>query len=156
QMVSGTYERNASSHKLMKIIQLEEGRQTLREALQDIAGQSGLRLSYSKQLIPLTKMVNVRQSRATVEQALWSVLQETSLRFGLSATGQLFFFKVPEINMATQQEVINGTVTDAATGETLPGVNVLVKSTTTGTATDVNGEYELTVSSLQDTLVFSF
>src|SRR5699024_7691344 len=41
-------------------------------------------------------------------------------------------------------------------GETLPGVNILVKGTTTGTSTDDEGNFVLDVSSLQDTLVVSF
>ncbi|HLR31213.1 MAG TPA: carboxypeptidase-like regulatory domain-containing protein, partial [Fodinibius sp.] len=51
---------------------------------------------------------------------------------------------------------VSGTVTDAQSGETLPGVNVMVKGTTTGTSTGSDGNYEFNVSSLQDTLVFSF
>lgn len=57
-----------------------------------------------------------------------------------------------EINL----EQVTGTVTDAGTGEPLPGVNVVVKGTTTGTSTDSEGNYELNAPSLQDTLVFSF
>lgn len=62
----------------------------------------------------------------------------------------------PEAQKAVQQETVGGTVTDAESGETLPGVNVMVKSTTTGTSTNSEGAFELTVESLQDTLVFSF
>ncbi|HLR31397.1 MAG TPA: carboxypeptidase-like regulatory domain-containing protein, partial [Fodinibius sp.] len=51
---------------------------------------------------------------------------------------------------------ISGTVTDSLSEETLPGVNVMVKGTTTGTSTDTDGNFELTVPSLQDTLVVSF
>ncbi len=51
---------------------------------------------------------------------------------------------------------VNGTVTSAMDGETLPGVNISVKGTSAGTSTDANGEYSLTVSSESDTLVFSF
>lgn len=54
------------------------------------------------------------------------------------------------------QTTVSGTVTDAATGETLPGVNVSVKGTTTGTSTGSMGVYTLTVPSGQDTLVFSY
>lgn len=53
-------------------------------------------------------------------------------------------------------EQISGTVSDAQTGEVLPGVNILVKGTDSGTSTDAEGAFELTVPSLQDTLVFSF
>jgi TonB-dependent receptor len=38
---------------------------------------------------------------------------------------------------------ISGQVTDASTGETLPGANVVVKGTTVGVATDVDGRYTL-------------
>lgn len=53
-------------------------------------------------------------------------------------------------------EVITGTVTDAQTGEALPGVNVILKGTTTGTSTGSEGDFKLDVPSLQDTLMFSF
>src|SRR5699024_6681074 len=56
----------------------------------------------------------------------------------------------------TARETISGTVTDASTGEILPGVNILVKGTSTGASTDAEGQYELTVESLQDTLVVSY
>lgn len=54
------------------------------------------------------------------------------------------------------QEVVRGQVSDGETGETIPGVNILVKGTTTGTTTDAEGRFEVIVSSLNDTLVFSF
>lgn len=38
---------------------------------------------------------------------------------------------------------IRGTVTDAATGEALPGVNVVIEGSTTGAATDLNGNYAI-------------
>jgi len=50
---------------------------------------------------------------------------------------------------------ITGKVTDAGTGQSLPGVSVLVKGTTTGTITDLNGVYSLNVKT-GSSLVFSF
>ena len=52
-------------------------------------------------------------------------------------------------------KVITGVVTDAATGEALPGVSILIKGTSTGAITDVGGNYSITVSN-SDILVFSF
>lgn len=54
------------------------------------------------------------------------------------------------------QTTVSGTVTDAETGETLPGVNISVQGTATGTSTGADGRYSLTVPSARDTLVFSF
>jgi len=57
---------------------------------------------------------------------------------------------------AFAQQQISGTVTDAQTGESLPGASVSVPGTTTGTATDIDGQYELTVDADADSLRFSF
>ncbi len=54
-----------------------------------------------------------------------------------------------------QERVVSGTVSDE-TGAPMPGVNVLVKGTNSGTATDANGQYRLSVNSDQAVLVFSF
>lgn len=53
------------------------------------------------------------------------------------------------------EQNITGKVTDGESGEPLPGVNVLVKNTTIGTVTDVNGNYSLNVPDEAATLVFS-
>lgn len=44
---------------------------------------------------------------------------------------------------AVAQGTLAGTVTDATTGETIPGANVLVIGTTRGAATNVDGRYEI-------------
>lgn len=51
--------------------------------------------------------------------------------------------------------VITGVVTDEQ-GQTLPGVNVIVKGTTQGTTTDTEGEYTITVADQSAVLIFSF
>jgi TonB-linked SusC/RagA family outer membrane protein len=50
---------------------------------------------------------------------------------------------------------ISGTVTDASSGDALPGVNVLVKGTTRGTVTDLEGKYSIEVSA-GEVLSFSY
>ncbi|MEQ9049686.1 MAG: TonB-dependent receptor [Marinoscillum sp.] len=54
-----------------------------------------------------------------------------------------------------QERTVTGTVTDAETGEAVPGANVVEKGTTNGTITDFNGQYKLAVGD-GATLVFSF
>ena len=55
-----------------------------------------------------------------------------------------------------QERTIKGKVTSAEDGTTIPGVNVVVKGTTTGTVTDINGDYTLSAPSSGAVLVFSF
>lgn len=66
----------------------------------------------------------------------------------------LFAFCSMQIVLA--QKVITGTVTDAKDGTTLPGVNVVVKGTVTGTMTDLNGTYSLKLPANAQSLMFSF
>jgi len=53
-----------------------------------------------------------------------------------------------------QNVTIKGKVTDATTGETLPGVSVIIKGTTNGTQTDASGAFALSAPS-NSTLSFS-
>jgi len=44
-----------------------------------------------------------------------------------------------------QERTVAGKVTSMDDGESLPGVNVVVKGTTTGTVTDFDGNYKLSL-----------
>ena len=57
--------------------------------------------------------------------------------------------------LAFQQQVITGKVTDLENNAPLPGVNILAKGTTTGTVTDLSGNYRLAVGDEVTTLVFT-
>jgi TonB-linked SusC/RagA family outer membrane protein len=50
---------------------------------------------------------------------------------------------------------ISGTITDGS-GESLPGVNILVKGTAVGTVSDIDGTYRISVPQEGDILIFSF
>jgi TonB-linked SusC/RagA family outer membrane protein len=59
-----------------------------------------------------------------------------------------------QVTLFGQEKQVKGTVTDAS-GASMPGVNVMLKGTQTGTVTDINGNYSI-VASEKDILVFSF
>ena len=71
--------------------------------------------------------------------------------------GQISIAADRQINVSSEQQqiTITGTVTDEA-GVPIPGVNVLIKETTTGQVTDENGKFSITVPSEEAVLVFSF
>ncbi|MCB0793602.1 MAG: TonB-dependent receptor [Flavobacteriales bacterium] len=59
--------------------------------------------------------------------------------------------------LLAQQYKIRGVVTDGSTGETIIGANVVLKGTTTGATTDINGRFEIGVNELPPyVLVVSF
>tara|TARA_R110001606_G_scaffold221776_2_gene369603 strand:+ start:27911 stop:31216 length:3306 start_codon:yes stop_codon:yes gene_type:complete len=55
-----------------------------------------------------------------------------------------------------QDRVVSGTITSSDDGSSLPGVNVVLKGTTVGTITDIDGNYKISVPAAGGTLVFSF
>ena len=59
-------------------------------------------------------------------------------------------------SLITTQKMIQGKVLSAEDSTPLPGVNIVVKGTTTGTVTDMQGNYQLISSTPDPTLVYSF
>jgi len=67
----------------------------------------------------------------------------------------VFFLMLSGFSVLVAQTV-TGTVTSARDGQTLPGVTIQIKGTTTGAVTDSNGKYSIEVSSGEDVLLISF
>ncbi len=57
---------------------------------------------------------------------------------------------------AIAQRTVSGTVLSEEDGQAVPGVNVLIKGTASGTTTDFDGKYRISVPEEGTTLVFSF
>lgn len=56
--------------------------------------------------------------------------------------------EAPHVAIVQQTVKLKGVVVDASTGEPIIGANVLVKGTTNGTITNVDGEYTLDIPQL--------
>ncbi|AMM51303.1 TonB-dependent receptor [Rufibacter sp. DG15C] len=68
-----------------------------------------------------------------------------------------FVFVLALITQAwAQNRTVTGRVTDAQTGDGMPGVTVQLKGTTNASPTDGDGRYEISVPSTGGTLVFTF
>jgi TonB-dependent starch-binding outer membrane protein SusC len=158
-----------SRSALNKIISMDIKNVPMEDVLKQIAEFADLRLAYSREVnkAAWSKPVSLQIDRATVLGALYAALGDTGLRLTLSSDsgyGQVVVVKgsVKELTAAGEfhewlfQETVTGRVLDAETGESLPGVNIVLKGTTSGTASDVNGDFSVSVPSLNDTLVFSY
>jgi TonB-linked SusC/RagA family outer membrane protein len=55
-----------------------------------------------------------------------------------------------------QTRTISGVVTSSEDSSPLPGVNVVIKGTTRGSVTDIDGKYSVQVEPTENTLLFSF
>ncbi|KAB2845365.1 MAG: carboxypeptidase-like regulatory domain-containing protein, partial [Ignavibacterium sp.] len=56
----------------------------------------------------------------------------------------LILFSVSQLEIKAQTAVLTGKITDKETGEALPGVNIILKGTYYGAASDVNGKFTIT------------
>lgn len=86
------------------------------------------------------------------ESGVAPTLQAWYLRFGYQASS---YDKIQE-GLVIATDEITGKVTSKEDGTGLPGVTVLVKGTTIGTQTDVEGNYRLKLPAGAKVLVFSF
>jgi TonB-linked SusC/RagA family outer membrane protein len=69
----------------------------------------------------------------------------------------IFMFLTLMVGVAFGQgRVISGTIKDADSGESLPGVSILIKGTNSGTSSAADGTFQLALTSEDDVLVFSF
>jgi len=147
---------------------------TLQKVFETIEKQSEFIFFYQSDLMNFNKTVNVKAEDQRVEYILDQVLAGNGVSYeiidrqivlrkkGQSAEKQMettestedavLELKVPS---EPQQHEVTGTVTDAQTGDPLPGVNIVVQGTTTGTTTDMDGEYSIEAPD-DATLVFSF
>src|SRR5688500_17354870 len=80
-----------------------------------------------------------------------NTMKKIYMRLSMLAASLLMLTSV----VLAQERVVSGKVTDE-TGAEMPGVNVLVKGLSVGTATDASGAFQINVPGDDATLVFSF
>jgi len=157
---------------LSQVISLQLEEETLEGALRHITEKVDLDFVYSSQKVTVGKKITLTRDQISVRRALTEVLRDTDLQFLALPSGKLVLIdqrekKVQkgrletgprpsmEINRlvsaranqareSVQTGEVAGTVTDAETGDPLPGVNVVVVGTQQGAATDVEGRYRIT------------
>lgn len=131
---------------------------TLKTILQEIEQSHNISFFYDDRLVDGILVAVPEMKSDSLAKFLGEMLSQKGLVYKKQTERTYVIMKKSDssTDISIQQETISGTVTDAQSGETLPGVNILVKGTSTGASTDQNGNYELTVSSLQDTLVFTY
>ncbi|WP_347158832.1 vWA domain-containing protein [Pontibacter chitinilyticus] len=68
----------------------------------------------------------------------------------------LLFLLLVGLQAQAQSKTVSGTVTDATTGQALPGVAVAINKTANGTVTDQQGKYKIMVPGEKAKLVFAY
>jgi TonB-linked SusC/RagA family outer membrane protein len=147
-----------NSYSQSKKINLSIKSATVKEVLSAIEDQSEFKFMYSGEVIDVNREVTLSLENVKIEDALKSLFAGTEVNYAIK--DRIIVLTTPEIaegNPAAQQQkkTISGKVTDSS-GATLPGVSVVVKGTTTGVITDIDGKYSLSNVPENGTLQFSF
>jgi TonB-linked SusC/RagA family outer membrane protein len=120
---------------------------TVREALDEIKKQSEFSFWYRNEEIDLNKTVSMLANKQNIETVLTQLLSEQNLSYTIDEKHIIIYRKTGQTlaSQERQQERrITGTVTDV-NGEPIIGANVVMKGTTNGTVTDVDGKFSLAV-----------
>ncbi|TKG95334.1 SusC/RagA family TonB-linked outer membrane protein [Puteibacter caeruleilacunae] len=129
---------------------------TLEEVFREIERQSDYSFLFKDESLDKTKVVTINKRNATVQEVLEHLLKGADVQFDMVDQYIVVHKKEVERSITTQQQKeVSGTVTDEV-GEPLPGVSVVVKGTTIGITTDLDGKYTLRLPANAETLVFSF
>ncbi|UZR95286.1 SusC/RagA family TonB-linked outer membrane protein [Chondrinema litorale] len=135
---------------------------TLNAFFKDIERQTLYKFAYSDQNLRHDKIKGKLQSG---ERNFYEVLRELSkinkLKFkqvnnSISVDAEKPDEKEDDFYELLQEIDISGTITSSEDGEGLPGVNVILKGTSQGAVSDINGNYKIKVPSTNSVLVFSF
>ena len=144
--------------------------ESLVTALKEIEEVASVRFVYSKNFVPLDRKVTINVHNQKLSTVLTKLLHPLYINYeAVNDRIVLKKLKVPpppsgdqlqgnagtEILFSFSEFAVSGTVRSEV-GEPLPGVNVLVKGTSNGTVTNVDGRFNLNVDDGTETLVFSF
>lgn len=112
---------------------------TLQEALQEVEKQSAYLVAFNESKLEKTKRIDLNINAEPLEKALTTILSGTGLTFKIK---DKYIMIVPVEKSAPEKKTIAGKVCDA-NGEPLIGVNVSVRGSSTGTVTNLDGEFSL-------------
>jgi TonB-linked SusC/RagA family outer membrane protein len=123
--------------------------------LNAIEEQSEFFFFYSSKMIDVNRKVDIEVHEEKISDVLDQLFDNSDVKYSVKDRQILLVSRNLEKSFDLQQKKISGTVTDQK-GSPLPGVNVVIKGTTIGSITDMDGKYTLDADNPNLSLVFSF
>lgn len=157
--ITGNAQEIKSIYQVHVKIKLQE--LDIPQVFNKIEDQTGLIFSFNKEDVKQSIQINSHFNEATVADVLLEISKQAHLNFkqinnNIHVTPKKAKEKGPnEIEVVLQGITITGKVISSEDGEGLPGVNVILKGTSQGSVTDVEGNYKLDVPDENSVLTFS-
>lgn len=126
----------------------------LKDALNEVARQAGLRVAFGRDVQTVTKRITLSETNAPASQVIDEAIAGTGVQYILSSSGQLVFahfasgLTISDVLSDTGTTpdaagIIRGRVTDLGSGAPIPGAQVSIPATRQGSVTDDNGVFAI-------------
>lgn len=158
-LASGSIAQRKSINEIFISIEVEDENVTkVFESVEDI---TGFKFTYHHKNLKKNQKINLSVERESLAQVLEMIARQTHFRFK-RVNENIHVLKQESQNAAAVEEVlfeeaditVSGKISDDE-GNPLPGVNIVVKGTTQGTISDIDGNYSLNIPE-NSVLIFSF
>ena len=127
--------------------------ENLSSALTEVMNATGVQILFNENILKKVKCEKMEFNKIPVLDALNKLLNKTG--FECKKIDDVFIIKKSK-NLEQQETYkVSGKVIDV-NGNSLPGVTVLIKGTSFGVATDIDGKYKISLKSKNVVLLFSF
>jgi TonB-linked SusC/RagA family outer membrane protein len=123
---------------------------SLKDVITEIESKSDFKFLYRNELVDVNQKVNIDANNESLESVLAKLFDSSNIAY-----------KVFEDNLVVitsksiLQQNITGKITDAQTGEPVPGANIVIEGTTLGTTSDSNGRYSLELPNTNAVIIVS-
>ena len=145
-LATGSYSQNARVTLDLKSV-------TVKETLKAIESSSEFFFVYNNELINVDRKIDIQVKNEKIGDVLNKIFDGRNVE--VTVIDRKIILAPTYMGSQQQGNKVTGKVTDSSSGS-LPGVSVVVKGTTTGVITDMNGNYSLGNIPENATLQFSF
>ena len=126
----------------------------IQNVFRQIKEQTGLNFIYDEDQVSTLSPVTLSMKEATVESVLKRLFDNTPFEYSYEKLSIVVKKRRTQLTTPTDEIQITGVVIDK-NEEAIPGVSVIIKGTTLGTATDINGKFVIRIPS-RDNVVLQF
>ena len=143
------------SYSQKTLINLKMSNVTIKEVLREIEDNSNFYFLYNNDLIDVNSTVSIEAKNEKVQDVLSQLFADKNINFLVKDRQIVLSPLLAGSSIDQKAKSVSGKVTDQSGGP-LPGVSVVVKGTTNGTITDMDGKFSLSNIPEKGILQFSF
>ncbi|MGQ8335559.1 TonB-dependent receptor [Sunxiuqinia sp. A32] len=146
----------SKSYSQKSLFNLDMVNVSIIEVLEEIENQTDFNFLFNYEQISSVKKVDVKLSNTNIDEALNYLLEGSNLKYKIIDRQIIISQDLKAKNILIGQKMeVTGKVTDSS-GLPLPGVTIVLKGSTEGTITDMDGNYSMSETPSNAILVFSF